>query len=186
MGFKVEVILAGKAEQIQDQAALENWHALRFLNETVSKREVLDLTLIPAVDADIVVDALLGTGSRGKLRPPVLQIVKKINTMKAFRVAVDVPTGIDSDTGEILGDAGKADLTVIFYKTNPGFAKAKRYTGKLVVKSIGLPGEFERFAGPGDVLLVTRDRPSFSHKGDFGRLLVIGGSEVSSGAPTWG
>ncbi len=184
MGLKVEVILAGKAEQIQDQAALENWLALRFLSETVSKREILDSTLIPTVDADVVVDALLGTGSRGKLRPPVLQMVKQINTMKAFRVAVDVPTGVDSDTGEVLGDAVKADLTVTFHKTKPGLAKAKRYAGKLVVKSIGLPGEFERFAGPGDVSLVTGARPSFSHKGDFGRLLVIGGSEMYSGAPT--
>jgi NAD(P)H-hydrate epimerase len=52
------------------------------------------------------------------------------------------------------------------------------------VKDIGLPTEFERLAGPGDVLLVTKSRPSESHKGDFGRLLVIGGSETYSGAPT--
>jgi NAD(P)H-hydrate epimerase len=52
------------------------------------------------------------------------------------------------------------------------------------VKDIGLPAEFERLAGPGDVSLVTSPRPSESHKGDFGRLLVIGGSETFSGAPT--
>jgi len=52
------------------------------------------------------------------------------------------------------------------------------------VKSIGLPEEFGKFAGPGDVLLVAKPRPSESHKGDFGRLLVVGGSETFSGAPT--
>jgi hydroxyethylthiazole kinase-like uncharacterized protein yjeF len=184
MGFKVEVILAGKAKDITDRAALENWQALRFLSETLTKYEVSDSTLIPEVSVDIVVDALLGTGSRGTLRPPILQMVKQINRLKAFRVAVDIPTGVDGDTGETFGDAVKADLTVTFYRTKLGLGKAKKYIGKLVVRDIGLPNEFERFAGPGDVMLVTNARPPESHKGDFGRLLVIGGSEKYSGAPT--
>jgi len=184
MGFTVEVILAGKASDITDQAALENWQSLRFLGETVTKCEVSDSTLIPEVDVDIVVDALLGTGSRGSLRPPILQMVEKINRLKAFRVAVDIPTGVDADTGETLGDAVKADLTVTFYGTKLGLVRAKKYIGELVVRDIGLPDEFERFVGPGDVMLVTHARPPESHKGDFGRLLVIGGSEVYSGAPT--
>jgi len=62
--------------------------------------------------------------------------------------------------------------------------KAKPYAGELIVTSIGLPAEMERFAGPGDVLLATKPRKVAAHKGDFGRLLVIGGSEVFSGAPT--
>ena len=62
--------------------------------------------------------------------------------------------------------------------------KAKKYVGELVVVDIGLPTEMERFAGPGDVLLVTKPRSPTAHKGDFGRLLVIGGSDVYSGAPT--
>jgi NAD(P)H-hydrate epimerase len=184
MGFTVEVILAGKATDIADQTALENWQSLRFLSETVTRCEVSDSTLIPEVDVDIVVDALLGTGSRGTLRPPILQMVEQINRLKAFRVAVDIPTGVDADTGETLGDAVKADLTVTFYGTKLGLGRAKKYIGELVVRDIGLPDEFERFAGPGDVMLVTNARPPESHKGDFGRLLVIGGSEVYSGAPT--
>jgi NAD(P)H-hydrate epimerase len=111
-------------------------------------------------------------------------MVKQINRMKAFKIALDVPTGIDSDTGETLGEAVKADLTVTFHRTKKGFEEAKRHVGKLVVKNIGFPKEFEGFAGPGDVLLVTKPRPSESHKGDFGRLLVVGGSETYSGAPT--
>jgi len=183
-GFKVTVILAGKGKDISDKAALENWNALQFLRDSVSIHEVYDSTLIPEIDAEIVIDALLGTGMKGKLRAPILQMIKKINTAKAFRVAVDVPTGIDSDTGEILGEAVKADLTVTFHRAKLGFEKAKRYVGELVVKDIGLPSEFEAFAGPGDVLLVTTPRPAESHKGDFGRLLVVGGSETFSGAPT--
>lgn len=185
MGFRVTVVLAGRGKEISDKAALANWGALQFLEDTIPIYEVYDSTLIPQVDADIVVDALLGTGTKGKLRPPILQLVKKINSMRAFRVAVDVPTGIDADTGELLGEAVRADLTITFHKSKKGLEKAKKFVGELIVKGIGLPEEFERYAGPGDVLAVVKPRPSESHKGDFGRLLVIGGSETFSGAPTF-
>ncbi|MDH5460234.1 MAG: NAD(P)H-hydrate dehydratase, partial [Candidatus Bathyarchaeota archaeon] len=184
-GFKVTVILAGKAKEISHKAALENWKALQFLKESVLIHEVYDSALIPEVTSEIVVDALLGTGTKGKLKPPILQLVKKINAMDAFRVAVDVPTGIDADTGEVLGEAVKANLTITFHKTKKGLENAKEYVGELIVKDIGLPKEFENIAGPGDVLLVRKPRPSESHKGDFGRLLVIGGSETFSGAPAF-
>jgi NAD(P)H-hydrate epimerase len=105
--------------------------------------------------------------------------------MNAFRVAVDVPTGIDADTGEVLGDAVRANLTITFLRVKKGLETAKEHVGELSVKDIGLPKEFEKYAGPGDVLLATKSRPSESHKGDFGRLLVIGGSETFSGAPAY-
>jgi NAD(P)H-hydrate epimerase len=82
-----------------------------------------------------------------------------------------------------LGTAVKANLTVTFYKAKPGLAKAKEHAGEIVVKNIGLPYELERFAGPGDVTLAVKSRSPEAHKGDFGRLLVIGGSNVFSGAP---
>ena len=183
MGFKVTLILAGKAKEISHKAALENWNVLQFLKENVSIHEVYDSSFIPDVTAEIVVDALLGTGTKGKLKPPISQLVEKINVLNAFRVAVDVPTGVDSDTGEILGTAVKANLTIAFHKTKKGLENAKEHVGELIVRGIGLPKEFENYAGPGDVSLVTKLRPLESHKGDFGRLLVIGGSETFSGAP---
>lgn len=182
-GFEVEVMLAGKSVDIVDEATSKNWQALQPLEDIVKLHEVYDSTLIPDIEAEVAVDALLGIGLKGSLRPPILQLVKKINAMKAFRVAVDVPTGIDSDTGKVLGDAVKANLTITFHKAKPGLAEAKEYIGELIVKDIGLPYEFESFAGPGDVSLIVKSRPSEAHKGDFGRLLVIGGSEVFSGAP---
>jgi len=183
-GFKVEVILAGRSKDIVDEATLKNWQALQSLKDFIVLREVSDSFLVPDIDAEVVVDALLGIGLKGSLRPPILQLVRKINQMKAFRVAVDAPTGIDSDTGKVLGEAVKADLTVTFHRMKHGLPKAKEYSGELIVKDIGLPSEFERVAGPGDISLVVKPRPPDAHKGDFGRLLVIGGSEVFSGAPT--
>jgi hydroxyethylthiazole kinase-like uncharacterized protein yjeF len=184
MGFKVTVILAGKGKEITHEAALKNFYAIKFLRQNIPIHEVSDSSAMPEVDAEIIIDALLGTGTKGKLKPPISQLVEYINSLNAFKIAVDTPTGVDSDTGEVLGSAVKANVTVTFHKAKAGLENAKKYVGELIVKDIGLPKELEKYAGPGDVLLVTKTRPSSARKGDFGRLLVIGGSEVFSGAPT--
>ena len=182
--FEVTVVLVGRSRDISHEAALSNWGILESLHDKVILIEVSDSSLIPKVNAGIIIDALLGTGTKGKLKPPIAQVVDFINSLNGFKIAVDVPTGIDSDTGEVLGTAIKSDLTITFHKAKPGLEKAKKYVGEIEVVDIGLPFELERFAGPGDVSLVTKQRNPSAHKGDFGRLLVIGGSEVYSGAPT--
>jgi ADP-dependent NAD(P)H-hydrate dehydratase / NAD(P)H-hydrate epimerase len=182
-GFKVMVVLAGKGSDIRHEAAVQNWRVLQPLRGSIPIHEVADSSAIPPVNADIAVDALLGTGTKGKLKAPIAQIVERINGLAAFKIAVDVPTGVDSDTGEVLGTAVKADVTVTFHKAKAGLRAAKKYVGELLVRDIGLPSEMEQFVGPGDVLLANKPRATCAHKGDFGRLLVIGGSEVFSGAP---
>ncbi len=183
-GYEVNVILVGKSSDISHEAALQNWLILQPLQDKISLHEVPDSSAIPPVSADVVIDALLGTGTKGQLKPPITQVVDYINSLNANKLSVDVPTGIDSDTGEVLGTAVKADFTVTFHKEKMGLRKAKKYVGELVVKDIGLPKEIEQYAGPGDVYLAKKPRNPTAHKGDFGRLLVIGGSEVYSGAPT--
>jgi NAD(P)H-hydrate epimerase len=184
IGFKVSVILAGKGRDITHEATLKNWCALQFLRDKIPITEVTDSSAIPKVAAEIIIDALLGTGTKGRLKPPIPQFVEYINSLDAFKVAVDVPTGIDADSGEVLGNAVKANVTLTFHRAKTGLQNAKKYVGELIVKDIGLPRELEKYAGPGDVLAVTKTRPLSAHKGDFGRLLVVGGSEVFSGAPT--
>ena len=183
LGFKVQIILASSSSRISHESAKKNWLALQPIKDDVLLKEVKDSTQIPDIKANVVVDALLGTGSIGKLRPPMLQLVQKINSMDAFCIAIDVPTGVNSDSGEVLGEAVKADLTVTFYRPKTGIFRTNEYTGKIIVKNIGLPYEFEQFAGPGDVSLAVRSRSNEAHKGDFGRLLIIGGSNIFSGAP---
>ena len=184
VGFaRLALVLAGKGKDIAHEAAKLNWIALQSFGESIPIREASDVSGLPDVDVDVVVDALLGTGTKGNLKASLAQFVDYINGMKAFKVAVDVPTGIDSDTGEVLGVAVKADVTITFHKAKKGLEKSKKYVGELVVRNIGLPSELETFAGPGDVLLATRIRAPSAHKGDFGRVLFIGGSEVYSGAP---
>ena len=184
LGFKVTVILVGRSKDIAHDSAVKNFAALKFLGESIPIYEVTDSSNIPEVEADIVIDALLGTGTEGKLRSPTKQFVEYINSLSGFKLSVDVPTGINSDTGEVLGSAVKANATLTFYASKRGLAEAKKYVGELIVKPIGLPRQFECYAGPGDVVAVLKKRKGSSHKGDFGRILAIGGSEVFSGAPT--
>jgi NAD(P)H-hydrate epimerase len=184
-GYEVEVVLAGKASEISHEAARKNWDALQRLQSRVPIYEAYDSSLIPETSADVIIDALLGIGVKGEPRSPVKQLIHLVNRLKAFRIAVDVPSGLDADSGKVLGEAVKADLTVTFHKAKPGLLKAERFVGELKVADIGLPHEYERFAGPGDVGLVVKPRAAEAHKGDFGRLLMVGGSEVYSGAPAF-
>lgn len=182
-GYHVTVVLIGDPDDIHDESTLRNWCAINGMSESVRIEIAQDSSAIPSRKCDVVIDALLGTGARGDLRQPVMQTVETINGTTCFKVAVDVPTGIDSDTGDVLGAALKADLTVTFHAMKPGLHKAKQYCGEVKVVGIGIPPEAETYAGPGDVEDVSDRRALEAHKGDFGRLLVIGGSEIYSGAP---
>ena len=182
-GYHVEVVLVGSSEEIRSIEALTNWRALRQMRASVRIVEIHDSSEIKPLDADVVVDALIGTGVRGALAPPFREMVQAINRSQGFKIAVDVPTGVESDTGAVHGPAVKADLTLTFHKQKAGFENARKHLGELVVCPIGVPPEAELFAGPGDVYMVSKKRPLDSHKGDFGSLLVVGGSEFYSGAP---
>jgi NAD(P)H-hydrate epimerase len=182
--FNVTVRLVGDSRIITDPIVLQNWIALRSMSTSVKIEECRDSTLLSESDSDVLIDAVLGTGVKGRLRQPILRAVQVINGSRGFKVAVDVPTGIDSETGEVLGEAVRANLTVTFHSLKSGLGKAASFCGELNVADIGIPPEAAIFAGPGDVEAVRVRRPPDSHKGQFGRLLVIGGSETFTGAPS--
>ena len=182
-GYEVEVLLLGKPENISSGDALTNWLALKNMTESVEIREIHDSADIPPLKAPVIVDALIGTGVKGALSSPFKELVRAINDSEGFKVAVDVPTGVESDSGEVHGEAVEADITLTFHKPKIGFESADKLLGQLIVCPIGIPPEAEIYAGPGDVYLALKPRAPESHKGDFGRLLVIGGSETYSGAP---
>ncbi|UCH32353.1 MAG: NAD(P)H-hydrate dehydratase [Candidatus Bathyarchaeota archaeon] len=182
-GYQVDVIVSGKPATITHEATLKNWLSLQQLKRNFNLIEVSDSSQIPKTKADVIIDALLGIGLKGAPKPPILQLIRTINKTRAFCLAVDVPTGLDSDSGEILNEAIRADLTITFHKAKPGLLKAKDNVGELFVADIGLPKILEKYAGPGDVDLIITPRPLESHKGDFGSVLIVGGSETFTGAP---
>ena len=185
-GADVEVYLIGPEEGIRSPDTAMNWRILERLHDIrhgVLKTESAVVSCDAVREADVVVDALLGFGVRSRLREPILTAVRTINEAPGIRYAIDVPTGIDSDTGEVHGDAVRAHHTVTLHAPKVGLLSAEEYVGQLHVVPIGIPPEAARTCGRGDLWLFARPRPARAHKGDFGRILVVGGSNVYSGAP---
>ncbi len=185
-GARVEVFLVGSIENISSPDTSFNWAILENLYgiqiaELETEKAVKSCKAI--LDADIVIDAILGFGLKSKLREPILTAVKMFNKSEATKYSVDVPTGIDSDTGVVHGAAVQADATITLHAPKPGLLKAKECVGDLFVVAIGIPPEAEHICGPGDLYLFNRPRRPDSHKGDSGHVLVLGGSDLYSGAP---
>jgi hydroxyethylthiazole kinase-like uncharacterized protein yjeF len=88
-------------------------------------------------DADILVDAMLGTGIRGNVHKVYRQAIAEFNSMTGFKVSLDNPSGIDCDTGEVLGAAVKPDMTVTFHDIKAGMNGEN--SGRIVVADIGIP-----------------------------------------------
>jgi NAD(P)H-hydrate epimerase len=172
--YDVTVRLLGRPESITTDIARENWEALAA--GEYDARTVTDSAAFELDDPDTVVDAMLGTGVTGALREPERTAAERINDADATVVAVDVPSGVDADTGDSAGTAVEADRIVTFHDLKPGLEGF----GNVTVADIGIPEAAERFVGPGDLLQLGRD-PS-AHKGDFGRVVVVGGGPYT-GAP---
>lgn len=168
-GAEVTLILLGRDEDIKTEEARKNYMLLK--KEDVRLREGPG-----GYDYDIIVDALLGTGIVGELREPYKSVVEGINESKAFKISIDLPSGLSSETGR--GSCVSADLVVTFHKPKKGL---ERYN--YVVADIGIPDKAETHVGPGEVVVNLGKRKREAKKGDYGRVLILGGSEEYYGAP---
>lgn len=137
--------------------------------------------------ADVVFDALLGTGLSGPPRPPFDAAIASLRARNGPVVAVDLPSGLDADTGE--GEAARADLTVTFgvLKRCHAFYPGRRLCGNLAVVDIGLSAEEVARHARASVIAAAGDpalpeRSPTAHKGDAGRVSIIAGSVGMTGA----
>jgi len=180
--YDVTVRLLGRPESIRTEIARENWDALK--SAAIPTETVADAADLALDDPDVIVDAMLGSGITGALREPERTAARLANESDAAVVAVDVPSGIDADTGESTGSGDddvvrvEADRVVTFHDEKPGLTALD---ADVTVADIGIPAAAERFTGPGDLLGIARD-PN-SHKGENGEVLVIGGGPYT-GAPS--
>ncbi|MEH6357743.1 MAG: NAD(P)H-hydrate dehydratase [Pseudomonadales bacterium] len=146
---------------------------------------------VVTVDGDVVVDALLGTGLESAIRAPFDQAITAINNSQVPVLSLDVPSGICSDTGCMLGAAVQAELTATFIGLKQGlFAdKGSVCCGDIVFDDLAVPaGVYER-QEPAAVRLdsdvlegVFTPRPRDAHKGNFGHVLIVGGNQGMGGA----
>ncbi len=184
-GARIVTVLVGRPSEIRSEEARVNWLLLLHMDD-VEKFFVADSSETWVVKGllakcDFIVDAMLGTGIKGVLKEPFASIVSEVNSSGKTVFAVDVPTGLGSETIEKTLTV-KASYTLTFHKPKD-FLENSPYAGEVEVADIGIPLEAELYTGPGDVRRVVKTRRRDSHKGDYGYVLVVGGSETFSGAP---
>ncbi len=139
-GSKVSVVLLGFPEKIKTEESRWNWELLEKMNSIkliTGEKTSFDF------NADIIVDGILGTGITGDIREPYASAMKFINDSNAFKLAVDIPSGLDPDTGNTSNVFVTVDVTVTFHKMKIGMPKRKDLCGLIYVEKIGIPPEAE-------------------------------------------
>lgn len=189
-GVAVRVALLAPFNSLGGEAKI-NLNILRKTDVQIvpsaSVRALSDIT----VWSDILIDAVLGVGLASPLKGVFAQTVEMINASGKPVVAVDIPTGINADTGEVMGVAIKADLTVTMALLKRGLVllPGAEYAGTVRVADIGIPYE----AVDREKILLSRldrgsawgvfhPREAGAHKGDFGHLMIVAGSPGKAGA----
>ena len=181
-GYQAEILFPGAPERATSQTKLQYQIAQNY--------GIPIYTRCPENDYDGIVDALFGIGLSRNLEGEYAACIRWMNERKGIKIAVDIPSGICADTGAVMGEAFRADLTVTF-----GFAKIGQmlypgasYTGRLLVKEIGI--DEHGFLGmqpavralTGTDLIHLPERRPDGNKGTFGRILVMAGSVDMAGA----
>ena len=197
-GIRSLVVLLGNPSNIRTQEAKQNWDIIsNNLNYLIQIKLIKDSSdiepLVTALDESkgfkIIVDGLLGTGIKGNIREPVSTAIDFINKLKKIKkipiVSIDVPSGLDPNTGIVAHKAIKSDLVITFHRNKRGMTSNNEYITEICVKSIGIPWEASLIVGRGDLIPTLKIRSIDNHKGQFGRVLVIGGSKNYSGAPAY-
>jgi NAD(P)H-hydrate epimerase len=144
-GASVQLILLGFANDLRTEEAKINWQIIQKMDsiEVITGNEINDKIKKTIEYADVIIDGIFGTGIRGKIREPHSSAIKIINTSKAYVVSVDVPSGIDPNTGRAHDVSVRADATVTFHRMKIGLLNNKKYSGSVHIEKIGIPHESE-------------------------------------------
>ncbi|MBR6208248.1 MAG: NAD(P)H-hydrate dehydratase [Oscillospiraceae bacterium] len=189
-GVRVRALLVGRREKMtHDSLRMEE--RLRAAGGELEPFDPQDASLPGELRrAGAVIDALFGIGLKRDLGGDALKDVRMMNASGAGVIAADIPSGVSADSGAVLGEAVKCVRTVTFSLAKPGhfLEPGCVYCGEVEVCDIGIPPETVKAAEtdtevilPGEIRLPKR--PRVSHKGDFGKLLILGGSRGYTGAP---
>ena len=139
-GAKVTVMLLGEPRNIKTEESNWNWSILQKMPSVKLKSgNSLEFDFKP----DVIIDGILGTGISGEIREPYASAINYINETDCYKFAVDVPSGLDPQTGETANIFTKCDMTVTFHKMKQGIPKRKDLTGELFAEKIGIPPEAE-------------------------------------------
>jgi NAD(P)H-hydrate epimerase len=187
-GVATRVLLVGRTDELKGDAAraLADYAAAGGL--TV---EAGDVSLLGADHGGVVIDAIFGTGLNAEVRGTIASVIAALNDRTAPIVAVDIASGVNADTGAILGVAVKAALTVTFGYAKYGHVSypGVKYCGELAVADIGFASvAIEQIASRGRLIEAAEARAMLpvrsanSHKGTYGHVLIVAGSRGKGGA----
>ncbi|WP_446897891.1 NAD(P)H-hydrate dehydratase [Clostridium sp. LBM24168] len=193
LGKTINVFLIGKENNMSHDCKV-NYDILKNLGIKINK--INDSKQIESLNAyikssDMVIDAIFGTGLSRDVEGIYAEVIRSINFNSRYTLSIDIPSGMSGDTGNILKNSIKANKTVSFQMYKNGFFKygANEFIGDLVIENIGIPDSVIKKFDTGRFVIdkysiknVLKERNKYSHKGDFGRVLIIAGSTGFSGA----
>ena len=139
-GANITVVLLGSPENIKTEESNWNWS---ILQKMPSVKLLSGDSFKFDFDPDVIIDGILGTGIIGDIREPYASAINYINQTDCYKFAVDVPSGLDPQTGDTANIYSKCDMTVTFHKMKQGIPKRKDLTGELFAEKIGIPPESE-------------------------------------------
>lgn len=189
-GYQVKIVLACGYPTAHD--AIEMYRKAETLGVIINrydKEPALCTGIMQA--ADVVVDCIFGIGFHGRPDPQTEEIIRRINEGSGFKIAVDVPSGVDTDTGEISAVCVDSDVTLAISALKPAHVllPSKKYCGSVEVLDIGISAEAMASVPPSLSTLEKHEleawlpfRADSSHKNDFGHVLIVAGSMNMPGA----
>ncbi|GMT48392.1 MAG: bifunctional NAD(P)H-hydrate repair enzyme Nnr [bacterium] len=187
-GWDVRVFLISSPEKLSHDC-LRQYETAKKMGVGIFTEK---LPVLKDLRGSLVIDAILGTGLNKPLRGEIANLADRVNRAQVDVVAVDIATGVFSDTGKIMGTAIRAGFTVTFGLPKVGHViyPGAEYTGRLFVEDIGFPPALLNpesisleLIEKEHVSLLLPERLKNSCKGDYGHVLVIGGSVGKTGAP---
>jgi len=192
LGAEVKAFAFAPAEAYKGDAAtnLDIWLHSGGSMEYILEERDLDALASALAGSDLAVDALLGTGLTRPVEGPMSGAIGLLNETRCKKVSVDIPSGVDSDRGQVLGAAVWADMTVTFAMPKRGLFlyPGAAYTGRLVIGDICFPPQVadkptgvRLFTGE-DAARLMPTRPADAHKGSSGRVVIVAGSPGYTGA----
>jgi NAD(P)H-hydrate epimerase len=183
---KINIVKCFESEDQLSPDAKRNWD---LLSQDI---DLIDWNKMPGQSKGILIDAFLGVGLKGELRQTAKDIITKINQFEGIKISVDLPSGLHSET-ICKENVVKADFTISFAfpKLSLLLPEHSEFVGEVSVVYIGIKEELYRsfgsnffFVQEGDISSLHKKFHRFSHKGDFGKILLVGGSPGKMGALT--
>lgn len=193
MGAEVKVLSMANLEEISGDAAvnLDIWRKMDQKVFSLHQGDGINIVKLVLMNTDMIVDAIYGTGFKGSVTEKAGRVIEALNGSGKSILAVDIPSGLEADTGRVNGVCIRADYTVTFGLPKLGLIlePGASYTGQLTVADISIPAALvektasQRFLTTAELVKKWLPaRPNLAHKGSFGRVLIVAGSRGMTGA----